>query len=137
MAERDDAEGFDRFRHWYGVDIDVLRTIETVVVGADYGADGYTTRDEADALGRLLSLESGDRLLDVGTGRGWPGLYLAAATGCTAFGTDRAFEGLVRGAQRARVDGLGDRSAMVAADGDALPFRRRCVDAIVHTDMLC
>jgi cyclopropane fatty-acyl-phospholipid synthase-like methyltransferase len=137
MVERGDKGDLDRFREWYRVDLDVLRAIEVAVIGSDYGADGYATIDEVDTLGRLLFLGPGDRLLDMGTGRGWPGLYLAATTGCAVVGADLPLEGLVRGMRRATADGLGDRSAMVTAGGDALPFRRGCFDAIVHTDVLC
>ena len=67
---------------------------------AAYGADGYTTRAEADAIGRALELGPGDLLLDVGTGCGWPGLYLAATTGCRVVATDAPIEGLHRAARR-------------------------------------
>jgi hypothetical protein len=48
--------------------------IEQRVIGSDWGANGYTTMAQADALARALRLSASDRLLDIGTGRGWPGL---------------------------------------------------------------
>ena len=53
-----------------------------------YGANGYTTAAQANLLAQRLDLGPGKRLLDVGSGRGWPGLYLAASTGCTVVLTD-------------------------------------------------
>jgi hypothetical protein len=49
------------------------RQIEQRVIGGDWGANGFTTRAQADALADGLGLSVGDRLL---------GLYLAARTGC-------------------------------------------------------
>ena len=47
-------------------------------VGADYGADGYIARAQADELADLLELRPGQHLLDIGAGSGWPGPYRAA-----------------------------------------------------------
>jgi hypothetical protein len=49
---------------------------------------------QADTLASGLGLSAGDRLLDLGTGRGWPGLYLAARTGCRVVLADLPLDGL-------------------------------------------
>jgi len=64
------------------------------VIGGDWGANGYTTMTQADQLAAGLQLSAADRLLDVGTGRGWPGLYLAARSGCRVVLADLPLEGL-------------------------------------------
>jgi cyclopropane fatty-acyl-phospholipid synthase-like methyltransferase len=107
------------------------------VIGAVWGANGYTTVAQADELGRRLRLGPGSRLLDVGTGRGWPGLYLAKRTGCSFVGTDMPLEGLALAARRACQEGIDDRAQLVAAAGGAQPFRAGSFDAIVLTDVLC
>ena len=137
MAERDEVASLERFRAWYDLDAAVLTEIEQAVLGADYKGNGYTTLVEADVLRNRLRLGPTDRLLDLGTGCGWPGLYLAETTRCAVVGTDLPLEGLVHGVRRATHDGLSARADMVAARGEALPFRRRSFDAIVHTDVLC
>jgi cyclopropane fatty-acyl-phospholipid synthase-like methyltransferase len=43
---------------------------------------------QADTLAGELRLSAGDRLLDLGSGRGWPGLYLAASSGCQVVPSD-------------------------------------------------
>lgn len=101
------------------------------------GANGYTTRAQAEELGRRLRLAPGRVLLDVGTGRGWPGLYLATTTGCAVVGTDMPIGALAGAAQRARTERVDTRAAFVAASGAAQPFRPRSFDAVVHTDVLC
>jgi hypothetical protein len=60
--------------------------VERLVIGADFGADDYTTVEQADELARRLELRAGLRLLDLGSDArrprgpaGWC-LVLAAAS---------------------------------------------------------
>jgi SAM-dependent methyltransferase len=111
--------------------------IERRVIGGDWGANGYTTKTQADTLADKLGLSAADRLLDLGSGRGWPGLYLAARTGCRVVLTDLPLEGLRVAAHRAASEGLAERVGVVAAAASGLPFRANSVDAVIHTDVLC
>ena len=111
--------------------------LEERVIGAVWGANGYTTRAQADELHDHLALTPDSRLLDIGTGRGWPALYLAQRSGSTVVGTDLPLAALNKARARAKREGLADRSAMVVASGATLPFPPRTFDAIVHTDVLC
>jgi cyclopropane fatty-acyl-phospholipid synthase-like methyltransferase len=113
------------------------REVERRALGSDFGADGYATRAEVDELGRRLGLGPGRRLLDVGAGQGWPGLYLARETGCTAVVTDVPFAGLAAASRRADREGIAPRAWAVVAGGDRLPLRPASVDAVIHTDVLC
>ncbi len=115
----------------------IMRAIERRVCGCDYGGTSWTTRDEARRLGELLGLAPGVRLLEVGAGSGWPGLYLAGTTGCDTVLIDMPIEGLRIAAARAAADGLADTCRVAVADGAALPFPAGCFDAIVHSDVLC
>jgi ubiquinone/menaquinone biosynthesis C-methylase UbiE len=115
----------------------LVRQIERRVIGGDWGANGYTTMTQADTLATELDLSAGDRLLDLGTGRGWPGLYLAARTGCRVVLVDLPLEGLRVAADRATADGLAARTGVVAAAASGLPFRAGSFDAVIHTDVLC
>jgi ubiquinone/menaquinone biosynthesis C-methylase UbiE len=115
----------------------VVREVERRALGSDFGADGYATRTEADELARILGLGPGKRLLDVGAGQGWPGLYLARETGCTVIVTDVPFDGLAAASRRADRDGIAKRAWAIVAGGDRLPLRPASVDAVIHTDVLC
>ena len=138
MTSRDERSARAHFSHRYAVPTSLtLGDIERRVLGEAWGVNGYTTVAQADALGRALHLSAGDRLLDVGTGRGYPALYLAAKIGCSAVGTDLPPEPLVAAARRAVRKGVADRSSFVAAAGAAQPFRAASFDAIVLTDVLC
>lgn len=133
--ENDDL---DRFRARYALHGDaVLAAIERRVIGADFGANGYTTLEQADDLGRRLGLGPADRLLDVGTGCGWPALHLALTTGCSVVATDVPVEGLRVAARRGHDERLGDRAVVACASATALPFRPGSFDAVIHADVLC
>ena len=135
---RDEAEARALFQERYRNTPSLLTCqIEQRVIGGDWGANGFTTMAQADTLGRELGLSPDDLLLDLGTGRGWPGLYLAARTGCQVVLTDLPLEGLRVAASRAASEGLAARAGVVASAASALPFRARSFDAVIHTDVLC
>jgi cyclopropane fatty-acyl-phospholipid synthase-like methyltransferase len=137
MAD-ENPDGLDRFRRTYGLEErTVLDEIEQEVIGVVFRANGYTTLDQAIELGRRMELGPESLLLDIGTGCGWPALYLASVTGCRVVATDVPLEGLEHAVTRARADGLGGRAGIVASAAQALPFRGGSFDAITHTDVLC
>ena len=115
----------------------VMQGIERTVCGCDYGGTSWTTRREACAIKEMLNLRPGLRLLEVGAGSGWPGLYLAKETGCDVALVDLPFEGMRIAKQRATYDRLAGVCWTAVADGSALPFPDRSFDAIVHSDLLC
>ena len=138
MATRQEREANDRFSQRYGEERgDVVRAIELAVIGGDWGANGYTTIAQADQLADMLELGVGSLVLDIGAGRGWPGLYLAARTGCSVVMTDVPVEGLASARERGQREGLDDRTWPVNASARDLPFRAETFDAVVHTDVLC
>jgi ubiquinone/menaquinone biosynthesis C-methylase UbiE len=138
MTVRDEQQARALFQQRYGnCPSPTARRIEQRVIGGDWGANGYTTMTQADALAAGLGLSAGDRLLDLGTGRGWPGLYLAARTGCRVVLADLPLEGLRVAADRAAAEGLAARVGVVVAAASGLPFRAGSFDAVIHTDVLC
>jgi ubiquinone/menaquinone biosynthesis C-methylase UbiE len=131
-------EGVDRARLTYAVgEHPIGREVELLTLGSDFGANGYATLAEVSALPGLLGLGPGRRLLDVGSGQGWPGLYLARQTGCRVILTDVPFEGLATATRRASREDLGGRAWALAARGQMLPLRAGAFDAVIHTDVLC
>ncbi len=132
------ADAKQRFDERYGAGQNrATVALEREVIGGDYGANSYTTREQADTLIERLQLTRSDRLLDVGAGRGWPGLYLSKRSGCRVVLTDLPVVGLREAGRRARKERVHKRSDYIAAGGSTLPFRPRAFDAIVHSDVLC
>lgn len=134
------SEILERDRHERGYarsEADVVQAIGRVVLGTDYHANGYTTRAQADQLGDLLDLAPGRILLDVGSGGGWPGLYLASRHGCSVIAIDPVVIGVLTAHRRIVDDAMTGRAWAVAGTAAALPVRPASVDAVVHTDVMC
>jgi hypothetical protein len=113
------------------------RLVEREVFGACIGTDGYTTPEEAAVLVDCLALSSRGRLLDLGSGRGWPGVYLAEQTGCDVVLTDVPIVAPREALLVSRNTSLAGHFAAAAAAGEALPFKSQEFDAVVHSDVFC
>ncbi len=134
----DEQATIERFGDLYRLgQAPIMREIERAVCGCDYGGTSWTTRREAERVGELLGMGPGQRLLEVGAGSGWPGLYLARTTGCDVTLLDLPLAGLRIGAERAVADRLPGACWSVLADGAALPFGSGAFDAVSHSDVLC
>jgi SAM-dependent methyltransferase len=114
-----------------------MRDLERSVCGCAYGSTSWTTRREAERIALLLELRPDVKLLDVGAGSGWPGLYLAQLSGCDVVLVDLPLAALRIALERATADGVSERCDVVAADGVALPFQDASFDALSHSDVLC
>ena len=139
MQPPDDQDAVrSRFERDYELgQLPAMLEIERRVLGCDYGGTSWTTQDEAIRIREFLDLRPGVRLLDVGSGSGWPALYLAKLAGCEVFLTDTPVNGLQIAIGRAKSDGLEARSRALGATGAALPFAESTFDAISHSDVLC
>lgn len=139
LEPREGDETVDRLaefdRHYSMVAAPALRRAERRVIGAEYGATSYTTLAQADRLGEILDLRPGRHLLDIGSGTGWPGIYLASSTGCRVTLTDIPLQGLRVARNRVAEESVS--GSVVAAAGDALPFGDSVFDAAASSDVLC
>lgn len=117
--------------------IPAMRELERDVLGCDYGGTSWTTLSQAHDIADSLSLAPGLQLLDVGSGSGWPGLFLGSETGCDVTLLDIPINALKLAAERAAQDKLTDRVNVIAASGTALPFEDSSFGRLSHSDVLC
>jgi protein-L-isoaspartate O-methyltransferase len=137
-ASSDEPERQKAFRERYGRrQTDTARRIERQVLGHDAGQNGYTTLRQARRLVSLLDLGPGSRALDLGTGRGWPGVFLAAVSGCAVTVTDIPIAALGHARREAAVLKVSEQVTAVSAAGARLPFAPGSFDGVVHADVLC
>ncbi len=109
--------------------------IERTVLGSDYGANSFTTTEEAMLIVDMADIHGSSRVLDVGCGAGYPGLYIADSTGCSIALTDIPRDGLLRASTRASEDGT--PAVVVQASATHLPFADASFDVVIHSDVLC
>jgi SAM-dependent methyltransferase len=114
-----------------------MLAVERTVLGCDYGGTSWTTRRQAEQITDSLELGPGTRLLDIGAGSGWPGLWLADNGDCHVTLVDLPVNALVKARQRACRDGTESSIDTVAGSGAVLPFRDCSFGAINHSDVLC
>jgi ubiquinone/menaquinone biosynthesis C-methylase UbiE len=112
------------------------RAIEREVFGGGWGISSYTTAEQAETLAEALGVGPGHRVLDIGSGTGWPGLYLADRTGCRTVLTDVPRGAIRSAAGNAYRRGLATRCGFAVASGEHLPFRPGTFDAVLHSDVL-
>jgi protein-L-isoaspartate O-methyltransferase len=137
MKGRRQEEILKRFNERYSTaSSPALNVVEQRAIGAVVGANGYTTIAQAERLLDVLGLKPGTRLLDIGAGRGWPGLYLSQRSECRAVVTDIPRPGIATARSQAESLGLLGRCDCALASGSSLPFRDASFDAVVHTDTL-
>jgi ubiquinone/menaquinone biosynthesis C-methylase UbiE len=135
---REEQELSERFADEYNrAQSPVMLDLERAVCGCDYGGTSWTTRDEAEQMGRLLGLAEGRTLLEIGAGSGWPALFLARETGCDATLVDVPHDALRIAADRVASESPKGEISLVVADGAALPFQSGLFDAVSHSDVLC
>ncbi|ODU06976.1 MAG: hypothetical protein ABS81_03030 [Pseudonocardia sp. SCN 72-86] len=99
-----------------------MRAIYRDAYGEDYPEEldpfGFVTRADLARITELVALEAGARLVDLGCGRGGPGLSVAAATGARLVGVDVVAGAVVDAARRSRALGVADSRFTVGSFTD-------------------
>lgn len=116
----------------------VTERIWRKVYGSEYpdGVDpfSYVSRSELTRICHEIALGADDHLVDVGCGRGGPGLWVAAHTGARLTGVDIAPSALVAAEARARSLGLSTRATYIRGSFQSLPLESGSVDALMSVD---
>ena len=110
------------------------------VLGDDYPAElgtfSFVTRTELDRLAVDLKMPRRGVLADLGCGRGGPGLWLAARSGCRLVGVDIADSAVAAGRENASKLGLCDLAEFRVGTFDQTGLAADSVDAVVSIDAL-
>ena len=106
--------------------------------GDDLGQSGWLTVDELERFAEWLHLDSGSRVLDVGSGSGGLALHLAATTGANVLGIDVLEEGIATATRLAKERAIDDHARFQRVDaGGRLPFDEASFDAVLSVDAMC
>jgi ubiquinone/menaquinone biosynthesis C-methylase UbiE len=110
------------------------------VLGAEYPAEvapySFTTRSELARIAAEVQVGPHGLLVDVGSGRGGPGLWVAAQTGARYLAVDIAVAGLAEVTRRATNLGLADRVQTSEGSFEHLPLSDGQADAVMSIDAL-
>jgi len=89
-----------------------------------------------DHLGDALALSPGTTLVDLGCGRGGPGLWLAQSRGAALIGVDFSAVAVQQATDRAALFGLTEQARFVVGDLTATGLADGAADAVVSIDAL-
>ena len=135
ISDRNTEDHEARFEHKYSERISrAACRLEEMALGHAVGLHGYTTLAQAQQLADALALRPQDLLLDMGAGRGWPGIHIAQSSGCHLVALDIPFDAMHAALTKMQPIGPGRTCAAVVADGRAAPLHQASVDAVVHAD---
>jgi len=119
---------------------EVTQRVWREVYGSEYpeGVEPYSLVSQSE-LARFcadVGIDETGHVVDIGCGRGGPGLWVAAHTGARLTGVDIAASALRASEQRARSLGLAARASYLLGSFDALPLEGGSADAIMSVDAL-
>jgi SAM-dependent methyltransferase len=129
----------DLYNHAYG---DFGGAAEEAVrretYGEDLGQTSWLTAPEWLRFADQAGITADSDVLEVGSGSGGPGVYLARERGCRLTGVDINEHGVRNANALAKARGLGDRVQFQTVDAsEALPFPAGRFDAVLCNDAIC
>jgi ubiquinone/menaquinone biosynthesis C-methylase UbiE len=102
----------------------------------DEATDGYITRTELRQMADVLHVGPGQKVADLGCGRGAPGQWLACTTGATLVGIDISEVAVEQARERARRAGIADEVSYKVASFDATGLDSASVDGAMSIDVI-
>lgn len=112
----------------------------STVLGDEYPSElapySLISRSELARISSELEVAAGDLFVDVGSGRGGPGLWVAATTGASYMAVDIAPVALSEVERRAKALGLTDRVSVAGGSFAALPLEDGAASAVMSVDAL-
>ncbi len=133
------SDAVDLYNNIYGdFSSDIEAAVRHAAFGEDIGQSSWMTAAEWLQFADRAQVRADSHVLEVGSGSGGPGVYLAASRGCRVTGVDINEHGVRNGQQLAAARGLGDRVAFQTVDASRpLPFPDGTFDAVLSNDAMC
>lgn len=103
---------------------------------AEEATDGYITRSELRAMANALRVDPGQKIADLGCGRGGPGQWIASATGTALVGIDFSAVALEQARARASSRGISAGVSYKTASFDATGLDAASVDGVISIDVI-
>jgi SAM-dependent methyltransferase len=103
---------------------------------ADEASDGYVTRSELRQMSEALRVQPGQRIADLGCGRGGPGQWIARRTGTALLGIDISEVAVQQARAQANLLSLGDRASYKTARFDLTGIDPASVDGAMSIDVI-
>ena len=130
------AAGFDEWLSAMAASPGIRRVWETVdpELPPEVEPSSFVTVSLLRHVAQALALSPGQTLVDLGCGRGGPGLWLARSLGVSLIGVDFSLVGVQQAADRAVLFGLVDTARFVV--GDLAATGLPTADAVVSIDAL-
>ena len=98
--------------------------------------DGYITRTELRQMAAALQVGPVHKIVDLGCGRGGPGLWIASTTGAALVGIDFSEVALRDACARSREIGIADRVSYNLASFDATGLDAASLDGAFSVDVI-
>jgi SAM-dependent methyltransferase len=117
---------------------DAEAAVRRETYGEDLGQTSWLTAPEWLGFADQLGIHAGCDVLEVGSGSGGPGVYLALQRGCRLTGVDLNERGVRNASALAESRGVADRVRFQVVDASQpLPFDDGCFDAVISNDAMC
>jgi ubiquinone/menaquinone biosynthesis C-methylase UbiE len=102
----------------------------------DEATDGYITRSELRRVAAALHVGPGQKIADLGCGRGGPGRWVARTIGIDLVGIDISQLALEQARARAAQIGIGDSVSYKIASFDATGLKSASIDGAMSIDVI-
>lgn len=117
-----------------------IKDISRKVYGDEFieelDSNSFVTKTDLQNFVRFLKVEPNEMIIDVGCGRGGPGMWIARETGANYFGYDLSEVGIEIASSRAKDFGLEGKVQFKVGDICATAFPDNYFDAAISIDVL-